>query len=71
MAVIQGMKQEKLNLQKCQQYMEEFKLGLLSIEEYRTAVAKLENKGEQPSGERAGSPDWDEGEELPLSAEDL
>jgi hypothetical protein len=57
MAVIQMMKQEKLNLQKRQQYMEEFKLGLLSIEEYRKAVAKLEKKDRHPSCERSGSPD--------------
>ena len=71
MSIIQSMKQEKLNLQKRQQYMEEFKLGLLSIEEYREAVAKLENKVEPPSGERAGSPDWDGGDALPLVAEEL
>jgi len=61
----------KLNLQKRQQYMEEFKLGLLSIEEYCEAVAKLENKVEPPSGEHAGSPDWDGGDALPLVAQEL
>jgi hypothetical protein len=71
MAVIQMMKQEKLNLQKRQQYMEEFKLGLLSIEEYREAVAKLEKKDRPPSRERSGSPDWDDGDELPLDVPDL
>jgi hypothetical protein len=71
MAVVQTMKQEKLNLQKRQQYMEEFKLGLLSIEEYRKAVAKLEKKARQPSRERSVSPDWDAGDELPLDVPDL
>ena len=69
MAVVQTMKQKKLNLQKHQQYMEEFKLGLLSVEEYREAVAKLEKKDGGPSCQR--SPDWDAGDELPMDIADL
>ena len=69
MAIIQTMKQEKLNLQKRQQFMEEFKLGLLSVEEYREAVKALEKKVEPPPGERAESPEWDD--ELPLTANEL
>jgi hypothetical protein len=68
MAIIQTMKQEKLNLQKRQQFMEEFKLGLLSIEEYCEAVKALEKKVEPP-GERAESPEWDD--ELPLTADEM
>jgi hypothetical protein len=69
MAIIQTMKQEKLNLQKRQQFMEEFKLGLLSIEEYHEAVKALEKKVEPLPRERAESPEWDD--ELPLTADDL
>jgi hypothetical protein len=69
MAVIQTMKQEKLNLQKCQQFMEEFKLSLLSIEEYCEAVKALEKKVEPPPGECAESLEWDN--ELPLTADEL
>jgi hypothetical protein len=78
MSAIHAMKMEKLNLQKRQQLTEEFRLGLLTIEEFRTAVAKLEKKDDnsnQEQGEkRGGSPAWDiEGENgaLPLFVEDL
>ena len=71
MAVVQMMKQEKLNLQKHQQYMEEFKLGLLSIKEYYKAVVKFEKKARQPSCKHSVSPDWDAGDELPLDVQDL
>ena len=69
MAIIQTMKQEKLNLQKHQQFMEEFKLGLLSVEEYCEAVKALEKKVEPLHGKRAESPEWDD--ELPLTADEL
>lgn len=78
MSAIHAMKMEKLNLQKRQQLTEEFRLGLLTIEEFRSAVAKLEKKDDNPNterdDERAKSPAWDienEDEDLPQFAEDL
>lgn len=75
MSAIHAMKMEKLILQKRQQLTEEFRLGLLTIEEFRSAVAKLEKKGnDEQDDKRAKSPEWDienENEGLPLFAEDL
>lgn len=78
MSAIHAMKMEKLNLQKRQQLMEEFRLGLLTIEEFRSAVMKLEKKDNNLNMERDDeqpkSPTWDienDNEDLPQFAEDL
>jgi hypothetical protein len=58
MAAAREMKLEQLNLQKRQQLVEEFKLGLIDLDEFRTEKAKLEKKVNS-SDQCLGSPPWD------------
>ena len=58
MAAAQEMKLEQLNLQKRQQLVEEFKLGLIDLDEFRMKKAKLEKK-DNSSDQCSGSPPWD------------
>ena len=52
--------------------LEEFKLGIYTVETYWKEVMKLEN-GESPAGSRAQSPIWDteNGADLPEDSDDL
>ena len=58
MVAAREMKLEQLNLQKRQQLVEEFKLGLIDLDEFRMEKAKLEKKGNS-SDQRSSSPTWD------------
>jgi hypothetical protein len=54
MQAIRELKHNKLRLEERKTLLEEFKLGIITKDEYRAAIAKLE-KGDQ----RASSPAWD------------
>jgi hypothetical protein len=58
MAAAQEMKLEQLNLQKCQQLVEEFKLRLIDLDEFRMEKAKLEKK-DNSSDQCSSFPTWD------------
>ena len=58
MAAAREMKLEQLNLQKRQQLVEEFKLGLIDLDEFRMEKAKLEKK-DNSSDQCSSFPTWD------------
>jgi hypothetical protein len=77
MTAMRKKEHTELILKQCTLLLEEFKLGVYTVETYREAIAKLENidKAVAPSSSpmsRARSPSWDIlGDDLPEDDDDL
>jgi hypothetical protein len=54
MQAVRELKHNKLRLEERKTFLEEFKLGIITKDEYRAAIAKLER-----DAQRAASPTWD------------
>jgi hypothetical protein len=66
MQAVHELKQNKLRLKERKTFLEEFKLGIITKDEYRAAITGLEKEAE-----RAASPAWDiENEDAELEASD-
>ena len=66
MQAIRELKQNKLRLEEHRTLLEEFKLGIITKDEYRAAITGLEKEAQ-----RAASPPWDiENDDAELGAGD-
>jgi len=72
MAVLRRKERAEFVLKQHTLLLEEFKLGIYTVETYRKEVTKLENS-ESPTGSRAQSPTWDteNGADLPEDSDDI
>ena len=67
MQAVHELKHNKLRLEERKTFLEEFKLGIITKDEYHAAITKLEKEAQ-----RAASPAWDiENEDAELGDGDV